>query len=306
MSPYTSHPLCLPYRLANNGSGTSAVSYIQRRSTFHSSAVVSLCTSASGKCVFAAGADGSVLMCDTKRITIGHVDDNARLITQKGAPLCCVDCNLSLHTPLLMTSSVNGQLVMMKPGVRQTAYITHQQPNKKAIESAHFFYSDQFVAFTCGNTLQLVKYIVDDGGDELHRSRNESHLSSSPLLTYTVDAQCITAMDGINHFASNLLLMTTSNKEIHIFDVCTQSPLRVVKDAHNRPIHHLILNKNGRFVPSSCNTKRENAYACTNNETTEENLYNNNNSAPHCTLSSTSSASPHLFATAGLDNAVRV
>lgn len=110
MSPYTSHPLCLPYKLAGRGrgSGTSALAYVQSRSTFHSSAIVSLCTSASGKSVFAAGADGSVLQCESKRIAAGQVDDNARLIKQHGAPLCCVDCSLSLYTPLLMTSSVNG------------------------------------------------------------------------------------------------------------------------------------------------------------------------------------------------------
>lgn len=233
----------------------------------HDSAAVCTAFSADGSFLISSYHDGNVLWL-SHPVTNGQGGGGA-LCGHSGA-VWSVDTSLAVRSPLLVTGSNNGEVFVWKRTRREAPYVTHRVQGGKSVNAARFFYLDKFILYCSGNSLNLRKYVLDEGGDELHRARNESALSPA-LLDLSLEGSTIVAMECINHFASNLVVAATSSKSIHLVDVVAQGVVKSFDEAHTRKIHHLAMCRASRFVEPTC-----------------------------C------AAAHQLFASAGLDGAVRL
>lgn len=257
MVPYESHKLT-PMSSANRTLAAAG--------NVHHSAITGAIFSATGQALLTSSSDSSVF--NLKYPVAKHNGDGIGLRGHTAAVLG-VHTNLSLKTTLVLSNGADATIRIWKPGSRETPFLTHKVPKVNEVRAARFFYTDKFVAYTAGNAVELCKFVLDNGGGDLDRKRNDSCFSA-PLVHLGVDAQHITTMECINHFTSPLIVAAGSNKSLSVIDVSSQQFVRVVADAHSRGIHKIAMCTNSRFV-HSCPASVE-----------------------------------HLFLTAGLDSAVNL
>lgn len=246
----------------------------------HRAAVLGVAFDAVGEVLLTAGGDGEVhatvyhatpskgtVKAATSSLTAGPFP--LTLHDHRG-PVSSVDTSLSVKELLVLSAGgSDGTLKLWRPKSREAPYLSYSVESTQDVRQARFFYVDKFIAYAAGNTFALHHYAVDrDGGGELHRGRNDSTLSA-PLFQYPLPCHTITAMECINHFSSSLVLLSGSNKELHVLDVSTQQTARTVENAHQRSIHHIAMCRGSRFAGDACSLTAQ-----------------------------------HLFVTAGLDNTV--
>lgn len=172
------------------------------------------------------------------------------LMAAHTGPVNTADISLSIGAPIVATGSSDGVVALWQPLKQEAPYI--MQNVGKEVRTVKFFYTDKFLSYAAGNSISLCRYALDDGGDDLHRKRNESQMEL--MLEFTPSStQSIVALDCMNYFTSNLIVWAGSNKSVGIFDVSASRVIHVVEEAHARSIHRVAMMTASRYAAPSTN-----------------------------------------------------
>ncbi|KAH9579774.1 WD40 repeat [Trypanosoma melophagium] len=175
---------------------------------------------------------------------------DGKMMRAHKASVNTADISLSINTPIVATGSADGMIAVWQPCKRASPYIMQQVG--KEVRTVKFFYTDKFLCYATGNTVSLSRYALDDGGGDLHRKRNESKIEN--VLNFNPgSAQCVVGIDAINYFTSNIIVWAGSNKTVGIYDVSAEKNIRIVEEAHTRPIHHIAMMTASRYATPSIN-----------------------------------------------------
>ncbi|XP_048585644.1 WD repeat-containing protein 27 isoform X2 [Nematostella vectensis] len=120
-------------------------------------------------------------------------------------------------------------------------------PFSKEVSQSSFYYVDKFILLSCGNGLYLYKYHIDPVKDEIKRyqSNNKYKLVT---MTQLERAQNITCFSCVNSFHSYIVFCCGSNKSIEVIDMNAGRVVRVILDAHTRPVHSICQNQGSAFA----------------------------------------------------------
>jgi WD40 repeat protein len=211
-------------------------------SKVHHGVVTSLCFDPTGQFLFSGSGDKSIHALKlpvAKNQGAGH---NARGHTTM---VNFIDASLSVQNPILASGSADGTVALWKPCKRETPFIFENVG--KEVKAVRFGYMDKLLAVATGSNIQISQYAVDEGGGDLDRKRNLSSMRTVYAVGTT--AQQVNAMDWINSFLSTIVVWGGSNKQIGIHDIAAERDVRVIEDAHSRPIHTLSMMRHSRFCP---------------------------------------------------------
>ncbi|XP_064622428.1 WD repeat-containing protein 27-like [Lineus longissimus] len=117
----------------------------------------------------------------------------------------------------------------------------------KELRHAQFYFMDKFIMLTSGNAFYLYKYHLDPSKSDIKRylTNNRYRL----VKTFQMEeAQGITAFTAVNSFNSYISFSAGTNKSVEVFDLNVGKSVRVVADAHTRPVHTICLNEGSSFV----------------------------------------------------------
>ncbi|CUF25797.1 WD40 repeat-containing protein, putative [Bodo saltans] len=209
-------------------------------SKVHQAVIMSMCFDATGQHLFSASGDKTI-----HALKLPVVKNQGSGLSAKGhtSIVNTVHASLSLQHPLVASGSADGTIAIWKPSKRETPYIFEQVG--KDVRAVRFGYMDKLVAYASGSSIYLSQYVVDDGGGDLDRKRNLSSLRQAYSVSTT--SQQVNAMDWINSFLSTIIIWGGSNKQIGIHDIAAERDVRVIEDAHSRPIHSLTMMSHSRF-----------------------------------------------------------
>lgn len=144
-----------------------------------------------------------------------------------------------------------------------------QAPSSSMAVSAAFFYLDKFVLTAYRNQLSMHTYLVEPLDEHALIRHNYNPSSSSKSVkkasaspspqstTQTVHvwrhdhAQQVTAFACLNGTLSPLVLTACSDRSLALLDAAQGSFMRVVPDAHARPVRSLAVPQASHFVSSS-------------------------------------------------------
>ncbi len=166
----------------------------------------------------------------------------------------------SYSNKYLLSSASDGKAVLWQLGEKEPILTFHNKVKNYGSKSTegvfvgecltNFFHVDQFVTITNSNKLYLYKYHIQDMNLDEHILNKEAtpHKYKQASMYETID-QYFCAMSCINSFYSHLLFLATSNKNIELIDVNRNKAMRIIKDAHTRPIHTISLFESSQYVP---------------------------------------------------------
>ncbi len=127
-------------------------------------------------------------------------------------------------------------------------------PSPPPCPAASFFYLDSFVLLASANRLSLHTYQIDiPNKDALLR---HLHAAIAPGRSHKVHAwvhdhaQHITAFDCHNSILSPFLLTACSDRSLALLDAAHGAFVRVVDEAHARPVHSVCIPKSSHYVAS--------------------------------------------------------
>lgn len=219
-------------------------------SKVHQGAVNSMCYDAEGKYLVTGSTDSTISM-----LKCPVVANNGATIVARGHKGLVVGVDVSLDTnahPMILSAGSDGHIGMWHPTRREHPFVMEHVTAKKpsaSVCAAKYFYMDKLVVAGVGSSLQFYKYVLDSGGGDLDRFRNWSRLEN--VGTYKTDAQSVTALDCINSSLSTVVVWAGSNKEVGVVDVATESTIRRIDNAHDRPIHSLEMMSGSRYASVS-------------------------------------------------------
>ncbi|XP_078000774.1 WD repeat-containing protein 27-like [Glandiceps talaboti] len=126
-------------------------------------------------------------------------------------------------------------------------------PFTKEIKHCRFYYVDKFILVTCGNTMYMYKYHLDDKPrDDIKRYLTNNRYKL--VKTLQMDrAQQLTALSSVNGFHSYIILCAGSNKSMEVFDMNTAQSVRILPDVHTRPVHTICQNEGSTYVSHPAN-----------------------------------------------------
>ncbi|PFX32770.1 WD repeat-containing protein 27 [Stylophora pistillata] len=152
----------------------------------------------------------------------------------------------SAHSDPGMTfSSVNHNFASE---LTNSTNVKDNPPFSKEITQAKFYYIDKFVLLASGNGLHMYKYHIGTGQkDDVKRYQTNNKYKLVKIFQQE-RAQQITCFSAINGFHSYIVLCCGSNKSIQVFDMNAARTVRVVMDAHTRPVHTICQNEGSMFV----------------------------------------------------------
>lgn len=234
-APFNEHPLVLMETASHS------------LCALHQGAVLSVGFNAAGNSLVSGGADARV---SDIRFPVAKLKRTGALmgslLGRSSAPVSSLDCNLSLQNELVVTGSTDGSLRLWMPYVRDAPIVVQEASSssgRSTIHTAQFYYLDKFILYDVGNEFRLCKYALPP-------SSKEKGAISPAVFSFRVAAHSITAMDSVNHFASNLVLVAASNKEISAVDVITNTAV-ITTPVQNRSIYRLKLGRHTRYASSS-------------------------------------------------------
>ncbi|KAG5498711.1 hypothetical protein JKF63_02999 [Porcisia hertigi] len=228
----------------------------------HARAVTGATFSSAGDALISVGGDGRIqhLHFPIARVK-GAGGLAGRVLGGHSVAITAVDPNLSRQHPLVLSAGADGCIRVWAPGVRDTP-IAECSVNcgsgrgaraslVNPIVAGQFFYLDKFVMSCAADTLELRRYAGDiptssGGADDL-----DNALSGAPVFKFSVgNGHSITAATAVNHFASNLVFLATSEKEVQLLDVATNTVLWGERTTHSRGIYRVATDRTNRYGPA--------------------------------------------------------
>lgn len=216
-------------------------------SKVHQAVVLSMSFDATGQYLFSGSGDKTIHSLKLPVLKHQGAGANAKGHTSL---VTTIDTSLALHHPLVASGSADGHVALWKPSKRETPYVFENVG--KEVRTVRFGYMDKMLAYSSGSSVHLSQFAVDEGGGELDRKRNLSSLRR--VYTISTTSQQVNDIDWINSFLSTILLWGGSNKQIGVHDIAAERDIRVVEDAHGRPIHSLVMMRHSRFCQLSAET----------------------------------------------------
>jgi len=211
----------------------------------------------SGKSLIVALSEETALLLNPKSLdtTIAFTGHNGQVNTA-----------IMGHTnQTIITSGVDRSVKLWMPGFTDPILnLTHYKQNfktekvndmsekvnptfSKDINTSMFYYNDQFILLSHGNSLCLYKYYIDENKNDLKRYKSNNRYKLVKDLQIK-EIQNITTFSAINSFYSYIVLCACSNRDLVIFDMNTCQEIHKIKDVHTRPIHSLCQNQGSSFV----------------------------------------------------------
>ncbi|KAK7201099.1 WD domain, G-beta repeat [Novymonas esmeraldas] len=172
-----------------------------------------------------------------------------------------VDANLSRQRRVLLTGGADGTLRLWAPGTRE-APIAECSTGSSSISSsgayggrtaaanavvaAQFFYLDTLVLSCAGAAMELRRHDA---------SLSQQTLPQSPVYQHSVGSgHTVTSATAVNHFASNLVFLATSEREVQVLDVAADTVLWRHGAAHTRGIYRVATGRTSRYVAADAGT----------------------------------------------------
>lgn len=232
----------------------------------HARPVLAATFDTAGTALLTAGADGCAQhlqypIARSKRSgeTVG------RVLAGHPAAVTAVDTNLSRQRTLVLTGCADGVLRLWAPGVQDTPVAVVAAGGgggtgsltaaTTPVVAAQFFYLDKFVLSCAKDGLELRRLITGDAAATAASPKPQlARLDKVPVYTYTVGAtHTITSASAVNYFASNLVVLTTSDKAVQVLDVVADAPLWTNTDTHTRAIYRVAMGRTGRHAARMSN-----------------------------------------------------
>ncbi|GET90820.1 hypothetical protein, conserved [Leishmania tarentolae] len=238
---------------------SSALSGLHRR------AVVASSFSTAGDALITAGGDGRIRQLHFPIARAKGSDGVAgRILAGHAAAVTAIDANLSRQHPLILSAGADGCLRLWSPGVRDTPVtecwmgcsgrkMARSAP-ENPIVAAQFFYLDRFLLSCAADALELRRNtgVICSSVGTVAPSVTydcDNVLSQAPLYRFSVGkGHSINSATAVNHFASNLVFLATSEKEVQVLDVATNTVLWREGRTHSRGIYRVATDRTSRYA----------------------------------------------------------
>ncbi|EFC41265.1 predicted protein [Naegleria gruberi] len=198
----------------------------------------------------------------------------------KGVPLekhsvAVNSINWTLSSKLILTSSSDNTATIWKNGkngiepainfksilgnIKSTTSEENKRPEqifKSSVNNASFFHQDRFTVLSSSNKMYIYKYYIhkSTNSDEKYLKKQvDNHKYKLGHVFESRQAQKITALTCPNSYLSNYILLGYSSKTLEIYDVCKDTVVRSIENAHERPIHTISLNNSPNATSDSIN-----------------------------------------------------
>ena len=210
----------------------------------HAAVVTSICFDGSGTLLISASGDATLHLAK-----LPVAANNGSGICARGhkSMIHAVDATLAMKNPVIASCSFDGVIGLWRPTQRETPYLLKNVG--KEVKCLKFGCMDKILAFASGSALSFARYSLDDGGGDLDRKRNDSAIDV-PVTEVTASQQ-INAFAHLNYVFSTLFVWCGSNKQIGIYDLAAETSVRLIDDAHTRPIHSVEMMQSSRFADLS-------------------------------------------------------
>lgn len=211
----------------------------------------------SGKSLVCALADGTVFLLKSPKL-----ESSVNFIGHNGGVFSVC---MSHTSNMVLSAGTDRTVKLWQPGqtdpILNFSHLKHNfhkekvsQPvdpgnpsYSKDISRAMFYYVDQFIMLSHGNSLCLYKYHVDPTKKDIKRYQTNNRYKLVQGFEVS-DARNITTFSTINSFYSYIALCACSNKSVVVFDVNKVQPVRTISDAHTRSVNSLCQNQGSAFV----------------------------------------------------------
>ncbi|CAG9578450.1 conserved hypothetical protein [Leishmania major strain Friedlin] len=231
----------------------------------HTRAVVATAFATAGDALITAGADSRIRQLHFPIARTRGTDGVAgRILAGHAAAVTAIDANLSRQHPLILSAGAEGCLRLWSPGARDTplaectvgcsgAKLARPAPGKPIV-AAQFFYLDKLLLSCAADALELrrnVGGICSSLATAAPSSTSEADkvLSQAPLYRFSVGTgHSITSATAVNHFASNLIFLATSEKEVQVLDVAANTVLWREGTTHTRGIYRVATGRTSRYA----------------------------------------------------------
>ncbi|KPI90177.1 hypothetical protein ABL78_0695 [Leptomonas seymouri] len=225
----------------------------------HTRAVLAATFDTAGGALVTASGDSSAQQLQYPIVRSKRTGDVVgRALSGHAAAVTSVDTNLSRQQRLVLTGCADGKLRLWAPGSQETPVaevVTGVAGDKagaapSAVACAQFFYLDKFVLSCAKDRLELRCHTdAVPPTTSIGTQPSPSRLSKSPVYRYTVGVgHTITSASAMNHFASNIVVLATSEKEIQVLDVAADTILWTNSNTHTRTIYRVALGRTSRHA----------------------------------------------------------
>ncbi|CAJ1031953.1 putative WD domain, G-beta repeat [Leishmania utingensis] len=231
----------------------------------HTRAVMATAFTTAGDALIAAGGDGRIQQLHFPIARAKGTDGLAgRIFAGHAAAVTAVDTNLSRQHPLVLSGGADGCLRIWSPGVRDTpvaectvgcggCQVARAASGNSAV-AAQFFYLDKFVLSCAADALELRRNpcgicALPATASLSSTYDTEKGLSRAPLYRFSVGiGHSITSATAVNHFASNVVFLATSEKEVQLLDVAANTVLWREGTTHSRGIYRVATGRTSRYA----------------------------------------------------------
>ncbi|KAG5472434.1 hypothetical protein LSCM1_03833 [Leishmania martiniquensis] len=262
------------------GVGRSSLTRLEAASSalrrLHTRAVKAMSFATAGDALITAGGDGQIQQLNFPIARARGTDGLAgRTLGGHTAAVTAVDANLSRQRPLILSGSADGCLRVWSPGARDTAIMEcivgggssqgARVASGSPLAAAQFFYLDKFVLSCAADALELRRSAADLSSSAPPPSSiaydPDRRLSPVPLYKYSVGTgHSITSATALNHFASNLVFLATSEKEVQVLDVVANTLLWREGATHSRGIYRVATGRTSRYATPDVGSSAEHLF----------------------------------------------
>lgn len=159
------------------------------------------------------------------------------------------------------TSPSTGRQQQARAKPSSSAFSSAKKTTKQEMVDAMFFYMDKFILSGCGNAVRLHQFELDELFVQKKKaSKNDVKVEENKSRKKKVaewvldDMQSLTALACMNgSFLSSLVIAAGSDRSLRILDAAVGKTLRVIADAHARPVHTLALPRASCFTSHPSN-----------------------------------------------------
>ena len=228
----------------------------------HTRAVFDIAFDAAGEALVTASGDGSAQHVQYPVARLKRTGEVVgRALAGHGAAVTSVDANLSRQRHRVLTGCADGKLRLWSPGAEDTpvaecgAGVLGEKAGdarRNPVTCAQFFYLDKLVLSCSKDRLELRRHTATD----LPASASSAVplLPKTPVFSHSVgDGHSITSASAVNHFASNLVVLATSDKEVQVLDIAAETVMWATAKTHTRGIYRVAVGRTSRYASAMSN-----------------------------------------------------
>ncbi|GAB1606184.1 WD repeat-containing protein 27-like [Argonauta hians] len=116
----------------------------------------------------------------------------------------------------------------------------------KDIKKAQFYYMDNFILLSASDSFHLYKYYLDTSVDDSPSYNDKSKYKS--IGTFQSDGNCITDLAAINTFYSYMVLCSTTNRSVSVYDMNVGRNIQLITNVHPTVPYCLAMNSGSSYL----------------------------------------------------------